>query len=45
LLEDGSWVCFRPSGTEPVVRFYLEASSGQALERLKKAGQALLQEI
>ncbi|MDP3182715.1 MAG: phosphoglucomutase/phosphomannomutase family protein [Desulfobaccales bacterium] len=45
LLEDGSWVCFRPSGTEPVVRFYLEASSLQALERLKKAGQALLQEI
>lgn len=45
LLEDGSWVCFRPSGTEPVVRFYLEASSLQALERLKNAGQALLQEI
>ena len=27
LLADGSWVCFRPSGTEPVVRFYFEASS------------------
>ena len=45
LLQDGSWVCFRPSGTEPVVRFYLEASSPEALERLKQAGLALLQEL
>ena len=43
LLENGSWVCFRPSGTEPVVRFYLEASSPQELERLRLAGGALLQ--
>jgi phosphomannomutase len=45
LLKDGSWVCFRPSGTEPVVRFYLEASSLEGLERLKQAGLALLQEV
>jgi phosphoglucomutase len=45
LLEDGSWVCFRPSGTEPVVRFYLEAPSPQGLKRLQQAGEALLQEI
>jgi alpha-D-glucose phosphate-specific phosphoglucomutase len=45
ILEDGSWVCFRPSGTEPVVRFYLEASSPAALERLLKAGKILLQEL
>ena len=32
ILEDGSWVCFRPSGTEPVVRFYFEASSLEELE-------------
>jgi phosphoglucomutase len=44
LLEDGGWVCFRPSGTEPVVRFYLEASSLKGLERLKQAGLALVQE-
>ncbi len=44
ILEDGSWVCFRPSGTEPVVRFYLEASSQEALEQLRKAGEALLRE-
>jgi len=45
ILEDGSWVCFRPSGTEPVMRFYLEASSPSALERLLQAGQALLREV
>jgi phosphoglucomutase len=45
LLEDGSWVCFRPSGTEPVVRFYLESSSPETLERLRLAGGALLREI
>lgn len=44
ILEDGSWVCFRPSGTEPVLRFYLEASSPEALNRLQQAGEALLQE-
>jgi phosphomannomutase len=25
VLEDGSWVCYRLSGTEPVVRAYTEA--------------------
>ena len=27
ILEDGSWVCYRLSGTEPVVRAYCEARS------------------
>ena len=44
LLADGSWVCFRPSGTEPVVRFYFEASSFEDLERLRGAGEALIRE-
>ena len=44
VLEDGSWVCFRPSGTEPVVRFYFEASSLEQLERLRGAGEALIRE-
>ncbi len=44
VLEDGSWVCFRPSGTEPVVRFYFEASSLPEMERLKNAGEALIRE-
>jgi phosphoglucomutase len=45
ILEDGSWVCFRPSGTEPVVRFYLESSSQKVLEQLQQAGETLLQEV
>jgi len=44
VLADGSWVCFRPSGTEPVVRFYFEASSLEDLERLRGAGEALIRE-
>jgi phosphoglucomutase len=44
VLEDGSWVCFRPSGTEPVVRFYYEASSLEELERLRSAGEAVVRE-
>lgn len=36
IFEDESWVLFRPSGTEPVIRCYLEAHSEEDLERLKK---------
>jgi alpha-D-glucose phosphate-specific phosphoglucomutase len=45
LLEDGGWVCFRPSGTEPVVRFYLESGTPEGLEKLRRAGEALLREV
>jgi len=45
LLEDGGWVCFRPSGTEPVVRFYMESTSPEGLQRLRQAGEALLREV
>lgn len=34
LFEDGSWVCYRLSGTEPVVRVYSEARSPEGLEKL-----------
>jgi phosphomannomutase len=34
LLNDGSWVCYRLSGTEPVVRVYTEARAAQDLEKL-----------
>ncbi|MFI5331548.1 MAG: phosphoglucomutase/phosphomannomutase family protein [Desulfobaccales bacterium] len=44
ILADGSWVCFRPSGTEPVVRFYFEASSPEELDKLRQAGEALIRE-
>ncbi|MFZ3173220.1 MAG: phosphoglucomutase/phosphomannomutase family protein [Carboxydocellales bacterium] len=34
LLEDKSWVLFRPSGTEPLLRIYVEALGKEALEQL-----------
>ena len=39
ILEDGSWVCYRLSGTEPVVRAYVEARSEQDTEALKAAAE------
>lgn len=39
VLEDGSWVCYRLSGTEPVVRAYTEARSAQGLEKLSASAK------
>jgi phosphoglucomutase len=37
---DGSWVCYRLSGTEPVVRVYTEARSEQGAEKLRAAAKS-----
>ncbi|HUH62685.1 MAG TPA: phosphoglucomutase/phosphomannomutase family protein [Terracidiphilus sp.] len=39
ILDDGSWVCYRLSGTEPVVRAYTEARSEQDMEKLRAAAE------
>ncbi len=39
ILEDGSWVCYRLSGTEPVVRAYTEARSEEGMEALRAAAE------
>src|SRR4051795_2675295 len=39
IMDDGSWVCYRVSGTEPVVRIYSEASSEKGLEKLSAAAR------
>jgi alpha-D-glucose phosphate-specific phosphoglucomutase len=39
ILDDGSWVCYRLSGTEPVVRAYTEARNEQDMEALKAAAE------
>jgi len=44
LFEDGSWVCYRMSGTEPVVRVYSEARSESELQRLAAAARAWIGE-
>ena len=40
VLADGSWVCYRLSGTEPVVRVYSEARSKEGLAKLGAAAKA-----
>ncbi|RME05034.1 MAG: phosphoglucomutase/phosphomannomutase family protein, partial [Deltaproteobacteria bacterium] len=42
-LDDGSWVLMRPSGTEPVVRFYIETTSAARLEELAEAGRRFIE--
>ncbi|MEG0473073.1 MAG: hypothetical protein RR588_12135 [Solibacillus sp.] len=43
ILEDGSWVTVRPSGTEPKCKFYVGVkqaslkSAGQLIDELKMA--------
>lgn len=39
MLDDGSWVGFRLSGTEPVVRLYLESDSKEKMKKLILAGK------
>jgi alpha-D-glucose phosphate-specific phosphoglucomutase len=39
VVDDGSWVCYRLSGTEPVVRVYSEAPTRQKLEKLSVAAK------
>lgn len=36
-LDDGSWVLMRPSGTEPLLRLYAEASSDERVDELLAA--------
>ena len=38
VLSDGSWVMFRPSGTEPITRLYCESKDPQQLEALVQLG-------
>ena len=38
VLSEGSWVMFRPSGTEPVTRIYCESKDSQQLDVLTQLG-------
>ena len=41
IFEDGSWLLVRASGTEPIVRIYVEAVDRSASEVLEKSGRLL----
>ncbi len=42
IFEDDSWILFRASGTEPVLRIYAEAPSKEELNRLLEEGKKLI---
>ena len=42
LLPNGEWVAFRASGTEPLIRCYIEAKSVAQLKRLRNACEGIL---
>ncbi len=44
LFDDESWVLMRPSGTEPVVRFYAESTSMEDLDTLLEYGKQWITE-
>ena len=45
VLDDGSWLMIRPSGTEPKVRFYVEARDKEKQAALFVTAKAMLAEI
>jgi phosphoglucomutase len=42
LLPNNEWVAFRASGTEPLIRCYIEAKTSAGLGKLRAACQKLL---
>jgi phosphomannomutase len=45
LLDDGSWLLVRPSGTEPKMRIYAEAASQERADALLAAGRELVEPL
>ena len=45
IFDDNSWIMIRPSGTEPKVRFYVEARSTGETALLVKTAKSMLAEI
>lgn len=44
VFDDGSWLMVRPSGTEPKVRFYIEARSGEGKKAVFEAAERITKE-
>jgi phosphomannomutase len=42
LLDDGSWILIRESGTEPLARLYVEAKSEDEVAALTRAARSLI---
>ena len=44
VFDDGSWLMIRPSGTEPKVRFYIEARTEEGKEAVFRTAERLTRE-
>jgi len=44
-LPNDEWVAFRVSGTEPLIRAYIEAKSPQQMKKLEAACRKILTEV
>ncbi|MEM7801054.1 MAG: phosphoglucomutase/phosphomannomutase family protein [Chloroflexota bacterium] len=44
-MRDGSWLLIRPSGTEPVLRVYAEATVDELVDGLVSFGQAMADQV
>jgi phosphomannomutase len=44
-LEEGSWVLLRPSGTEPLIRVYIETNSPEKLTQIAKFMEGLIDSL
>src|SRR5699024_5399503 len=47
-LEDGAWVCLRPSGTEPKIKFYFgvkEGTLGESEEALRQLKGEVMERV
>lgn len=45
VLNDGSWIMIRPSGTEAVIRIYAESSTEKKLNYLHLLGRKIIESI
>jgi phosphomannomutase len=45
IAKDGSWLMFRTSGTEPIIRIYSEASNAARVKKLLEHGKSLALKI
>ncbi len=44
-LEEGSWVLLRPSGTEPLIRVYMETNSSEKLKDIAQVMETMIQKM
>ncbi|MBC7824555.1 MAG: phosphoglucomutase/phosphomannomutase family protein, partial [Candidatus Parcubacteria bacterium] len=44
-LEEGSWILLRPSGTEPLIRVYLETNSPRKVAQIAEAMERSIRQL